>query len=106
MKEPVLTDKAKVVCNHGGLVTVTASQHTFLVAGSPVLVGDLKDSPITNCVPPSGPACTKVQSTTGGTAALLQVDGKPALLVSASGTTDAGGTWRVLSAGQTTLVAS
>jgi hypothetical protein len=106
MKGPVLTVDAKVVCNHGGQVKVGASQHKLLVAGSPVLVsGDMEGKSVDGCVPPSGPPCKTVVSTTGGAAAVLKVDGKPALLASATGQTNIG-TWSVLVAGQTKLVAS
>jgi len=108
MTQPVLTVDAKVICPHGGTATVKASQSTLVVAGRAVLVADdLNGSKIDHCVPPPGvTACASVQTTTGGTAALLGVGGAKVLLSTAGGATDTGALWTVAEPGQTRLVAS
>jgi hypothetical protein len=81
------------------------------VVGKAVLTMTLQGSPLNaaNCAqqPPTAgnKPCSSVMTQTGGTAAVLKVNGAPVLLISASGTTDGTplNTWSAKNAGQTVL---
>lgn len=108
----VLTTNARIVCAHGGQVTLLGRQTNVTAQGAPVLrETDLIGAPIIGCTQPpsvsSKPCTTVVSVMPGGSAAKVAVVGMPAHLDSLVGMTDGvpPGTVSVLFAGQTTVVA-
>lgn len=108
----VVTTNARIVCAHGGQVTLIPKQTTVTVAGAPVLrESDIMGSPIVGCAQPpsvSTKPCTLVVSILpGGSAPTVSAGGMPVHLDSLSGMTDGvpPGTVMVVSAGQTTVQA-
>ncbi|WP_217913381.1 hypothetical protein [Miltoncostaea marina] len=109
---PVLTTNARVMCVHGGQVTLAPRQGAVTAAGAPVLrETDLIGAPIVGCAQPptvsSKPCTTVVAVLPGGSAPTVSVGGLPAHVASLSGITDGvpPGTVMVVSPGQTTVVA-
>jgi hypothetical protein len=50
MPAPIINTNAKIMCAHGGQVTLIPKQMKVLVGGAPAMcVGDLVGSPITGC---------------------------------------------------------
>jgi hypothetical protein len=95
MPAPILNASAKIMCAHGGQVTLIPKQVTVLAGGAPVLrVGDLVGSPIVGCALPPTPTtapCLAVASEipipmTGMNPQIL-VGGKPVLLAGINGLT-------------------
>lgn len=110
----LLTTAARVMCNHGGTVTLTAAHRTLSVDGAPVLVkADLVGATVTGCATPqsnSTKPCLTVTSVLAGESRSLTVAGAAAMSAAAQGLTDgvtaAGpGQWSVSST-QSKLVAS
>lgn len=108
----VVTSNARIVCAHGGQVTLIPKQTTVTIAGAPVLrETDIMGSPIVGCAQPpsvSTKPCTLVASILpGGSAPTVSAGGMPVHLDSLSGMTDGvpPGTVMVVSAGQTTVQA-
>jgi hypothetical protein len=108
----VVTSNARIVCAHGGQVTLIPKQPTVTIQGGAVLrETDLMGSPIVGCAQPptvSSKPCTLVVSVMpGGSAPTVSVVGMPAHLDSLMGMTDGvpPGTISVLSAGQATVQA-
>lgn len=113
----VLTEDSILVCTHQGTVRLTAGQSKVKVGGAKVLVdGDLGLAQISGCitVPTSAPApvsikCLKVDSTIGGVATKLKVQGKGLLLDNIQGFTNGivanakPQSWSVQTAGQIKL---
>jgi hypothetical protein len=102
-----LTASAVVMCSHGGIVKLVASQSILTIDKAAVLVaGDLEHKPVSGCgLAPPAKACTATVSMLSGRSIVDKVAGKAVLLDSATGTTDSNppGTFSVLSAGQTTV---
>ncbi|MFF7985262.1 hypothetical protein ACFZDK_40165 [Streptomyces sp. NPDC007901] len=99
---PVLTDASTVRCVHGGTLTARASQRALTVDGSPVLLpADLLAGQIIGCPVP----CTRITVIAAGVSATLTVGGRPVMLATARGSTDAG-TWQANDTGQTKLEAA
>ena len=89
----ILNASARLICAHGGQVTVIPKQMTVLVGGSPALAEpDLLGSPIVGCAIPPTPAtkpCTAVVSSLpGGFSLKVMIGGRPALLDTFQGLTD------------------
>ncbi|HTN22381.1 MAG TPA: hypothetical protein VL120_00215 [Solirubrobacteraceae bacterium] len=92
---PILTTAAKIMCAHGGQVTLIPKQVKVLCGGQPVLcVGDLVGSPIVGCAQPPTPAtapCLVVASEIPipmvGMNPKVLVGGKPVLLGGINGVT-------------------
>jgi hypothetical protein len=111
----VLTTASTLRCVHGGTVTVPPSQTLLTVAGKPVLVqSDLVNAVVAGC-PNSNPSasqtpCLKITSLTTGASVTLSVAGRPVLLATARGLTNATPPqpvmWQVTAAGQTVLEAT
>lgn len=108
----VITANARIVCSHGGQVTLVPRQPTVTAGGGAIMrEGDLIGAPIIGCAQaPSTNTkpCTMVVSTLpGGSAPKVSVGGMPAHLDTLSGVTDGvpPGTISVVSAGQTTVSA-
>jgi hypothetical protein len=111
----VLTAAARIMCVHGGQVTIIPKQTQILAGGSPVLCfGDLEGSPIVGCTVPPTPAtkpCTVLVSTIPipgvGVSATVKAMGRPVLLGGIQGVTDGvpPGTILVAFPGQTTVLA-
>jgi hypothetical protein len=95
MPAPILTSAAKIMCAHGGQVTLIPKQFKVLAGGQPVMcVGDLVGSPIVGCAQPPTPAtapCLVVASEIPipmvGMSPKVLVMGKPALLAGINGIT-------------------
>jgi hypothetical protein len=95
MPSPIVTSAAKIMCAHGGQVTLIPKQMKVLAGGSPVLcVGDLMGSPIVGCAQPPTPAtapCLAVASEIPipmvGMSPTVLVGGKPVLLAGINGVT-------------------
>jgi hypothetical protein len=95
MPSPIVTSAAKIMCAHGGQVTLMPKQMKVLAGGSPVLcVGDLMGSPIVGCAQPPTPAtapCLAVASEIPipmvGMSPTVLVGGKPVLLAGINGVT-------------------
>jgi hypothetical protein len=101
----VLTGAATLACNHGGTVQPRIRHNALTVAGSPVLIkADLLAGEIVGC--PQSPPCKKPMSILAGVSVKLSVGAEPVLLATATGPTDAGGTWTVTFAGPTQLEAA
>jgi hypothetical protein len=95
MPAPIVTSAAKIMCAHGGQVTLIPKQVKVLAGGQPVLcVGDLVGSPIVGCAQPPTPAtapCLVVASEIpipmAGMSPKVMVNGKPVLLAGINGVT-------------------
>jgi hypothetical protein len=95
MPAPIVTSAAKIMCAHGGQVTLIPKQVKVLAGGQPVLcVGDLVGSPIVGCAQPPTPAtapCLVVASEIPipmvGMSPKVLVNGKPVLLAGINGVT-------------------
>jgi hypothetical protein len=95
MASPIVNANAKIMCAHGGQVTMLPKQMTVLAGGSPVFrVGDLVGSPIVGCAQPPTPAtapCLAVASEIPipmvGMNPQILVGGKPVLLAGINGVT-------------------
>lgn len=108
----VVTTNARIVCSHGGQVTLIPKNPTVTAGGAPVVrETDLVGAPIVGCAQaPSTNTkpCTMVVSTLpGGSAPLVAAGGMPVHIDSLSGVTDGvpPGTISVVSAGQATVSA-
>jgi hypothetical protein len=108
----VITTNARIICAHGGQVTLLPRQGTVTIQGAPVLrETDLIGAPIVGCAQPpsvsSKPCTTVVSVLPGGSAFGVSAVGMPVHLDSLSGVTDGvpPGTVSVLFAGQTTVSA-
>jgi hypothetical protein len=108
----VVTTNARIVCAHGGQVTLLPRQQTVTIQGGAILrETDLMGAPIAECAQPptvSSKLCLVVVSVMpGGSAPTVSVAGMPAHLDSLTGMTDGvpPGTVSVISAGQTTVQA-
>lgn len=108
----VVTTNAKIICAHGGQVTLAPRQTTVTIQGGAVLrETDLMGAPILGCAQPPSPGtkpCTTVISVLpGGSAPKVAAGGMPVHLDSLSGMTDGvpPGTISVISPGQTTVQA-
>ncbi len=105
----VVTVDADVRCSHapGGPVTLQAGQQVLYAGDSLVVARTIAGMVIgEGCNLASVPQtpCKKADSELpGGASQVLQVGGTPVELDSANGQTDAGGTWKVTSAGQDVL---
>jgi hypothetical protein len=95
MPSPIVTSSAKIMCAHGGQVTLIPKQMKVLAGGAPVMcVGDLVGSPIVGCAQPPTPAtapCLVVASEipipmVGMNPRVLAM-GKPVLLAGINGIT-------------------
>jgi uncharacterized Zn-binding protein involved in type VI secretion len=95
MPSPVINTSAKIMCAHGGQVTLIPKQMTVLVGGAPAMcVGDLVGAPIVGCAQPPTPAtvpCVTVVSEIPipmvGMSPTVMVGGKPVLLAGINGIT-------------------
>ena len=95
MPAPIVTAAAKIMCAHGGQVTLIPKQVKVLAGGMPVLcVGDLVGSPIVGCAQPPTPAtapCLVVASEIPipmvGMSPRVLVNGRPVLLAGINGVT-------------------
>ncbi|WP_105969040.1 hypothetical protein [Streptomyces geranii] len=100
----VLTEAATLRCQHQGTVLARAGLRALTVDGSPVLLADdLRLAQIVGC--PLSTPCVRIVAVAAGVGTTLTVAGRPVLLVSAQGTTNAG-SWRVSDPGQTKLEAA
>ena len=95
---------------HGGKVSPIPSQTRVLIDGAPVLVvTDLIGAPIVGCTLPPTPAskpCTTVVTVLPGSWSLkVLIEGRPALVATATGLTDGvpPGTFQVAFPGQATV---
>lgn len=89
----ILTSQAKVMCSHGGTVTLIPRQGTVTIRGAPVMcVPDVVGAPIVGCTQPPTPTtkpCTTVVSILPGSWSLkVLVGGKPAYVATLTGMTD------------------
>lgn len=95
MPAPIVTSAAKIMCAHGGQVTLIPKQVKVLAGGQPVLcVGDLAGAPIVGCAQPTTSVtvqCTAVASEIPipmvGMSPKVMVNGKPVLLAGINGVT-------------------
>ena len=95
MPAPIITSAAKIMCAHGGQVTLIPKQMKVMVGGAPVMcVGDIAGSPIVGCAQPATAAtapCLVVASEipipTVGMSPKVMVMGKPVLLAGINGVT-------------------
>jgi hypothetical protein len=108
----VVTTNARIVCAHGGQVTLMPRQTTVTIQGAPVLrETDIMGAPIVGCAQPptvsSKPCTTVVSVLPGGSAPTVSAGGMPVHLDTLSGITDGvpPGTVMVVSAGQTSVQA-
>ncbi len=108
----VVTTNARIMCAHGGQVTLAPRQTTVTIQGGAVLrETDLMGAPIVGCAQPPSVAskpCTLVVAVMpGGSSPLVSVAGMPAHLDTLTGMTDGvpPGTVSVVFAGQTTVQA-
>ena len=108
----VVTTNARIVCAHGGQVTLSPRQATVTIDGGAVLrEGDLVGAPIVGCAqPPPGssqPSTAVVSTQPGGSSPPVSARGLPVHLDSLSGMTDGvpPGVISVVFAGQTTVQA-
>jgi hypothetical protein len=92
---PILTSAAKIMCAHGGQVTLIPKQVKVLVGGQPAMcVGDIVGSPIAGCGQPTTAVtvqCLVVASEIPipmvGMSPKVLVGGKPVLLAGINGIT-------------------
>ena len=95
MPAPILNASAKIMCAHGGQVTLIPKQMKVLAGGAPVMcLGDIMGSPIVGCAQPPTPAtapCLGVASEIPipmvGMNPRVLVMGKPVLLAGINGIT-------------------
>lgn len=95
MPAPIVTSAARIMCAHGGQLTLIPKQAKVLAGGAPVLcVGDLVGSPIAGCAQPTTSVtvqCTAVVSEIPipmvGMSPKVMVNGKPVLLAGINGVT-------------------
>jgi uncharacterized Zn-binding protein involved in type VI secretion len=95
MPAPILTTGARIMCAHGGQVTLIPKQMKVLAGGQPILcVGDLVGSPIVGCAQPPTPTtapCLAVASEIPipmvGMSPKVLINGKPVLLQGINGVT-------------------
>lgn len=95
MPAPIVTTAARIMCAHGGQVTLIPKQMKVLAGGAPVLcVGDLVGSPIVGCAQPTSGLtvmCTVVASEIPipgvGMSPTVMAGGKPVLLAGINGVT-------------------
>jgi hypothetical protein len=95
MPVPLLTSAAKIMCAHGGQVTLIPKQFKVLAGGTPVMcLGDIVGSPIVGCAQPPTPLtvpCLTVVSEIPipmvGMNPRVLVMGKPVLLAGINGIT-------------------
>jgi uncharacterized Zn-binding protein involved in type VI secretion len=95
MPAPIVTTAARIMCAHGGQVTLIPKQVKVFADGAPVLcVGDLVGSPIVGCAQPPTPLtapCLVVASEIPipmvGMNPKVLVNGKPVLLAGINGIT-------------------
>ncbi|MFF3374076.1 hypothetical protein ACFYXF_14205 [Streptomyces sp. NPDC002680] len=100
----VLTEASTFQCDHHGTAKAQASRSGLTVDGKPVLVDqDLPLTPIVGCI--ATPKCAQVEEVTAGVSRTLTVDGRPVLLATAHGKTNAG-LWQVADPVQTKLEAA
>lgn len=114
----VLTTGSRLVCPHGGSVSLGPGQSRLKIDGKAALVqSDVMGRSISGCTtplvtPPGTPSkpCQVVVSVIAGPTPKLTVGGQPVLLEHAQGLTDGvapvPGTWRVQNAGQIKAVVS
>lgn len=107
---PLLTANAVIMCSHGGKVTPVPTQEAVLIEGTPVLCGmDLTGAPVVGCTlpptPTTKPCTTAVVALPGSWSPTVLVAGRPPLLATATGITDAvpPGSFAVLYPGQITV---
>ncbi len=92
---PIVTTAAKIMCAHGGQVTLIPKQMKVLAGGAPVLcVGDLVGAPIVGCAQPltlvtapAWPSSSEIPIPMVGMSPKVLVGGKPALLAGINGVT-------------------
>lgn len=108
----VVTTNARIVCLHGGQVTLVPRQSTVTIQGAPVLrETDLVGAPIVGCAQPPSTGtkpCTAVVSVMpGGSAPTVSAVGMPVHLDVLTGMTDGvpPGTVMVVSPGQASVQA-
>ena len=108
----VVTTNARIICAHGGQVTLLPRQTTVTIQGGAVLrETDLIGAPIVGCAQPptvSSKPCTMVASVMpGGSAPTVSAGGMPVHTQALMGMTDGvpPGTIQVVSPGQTTVQA-
>ena len=95
MPAPIVTSAAKIMCAHGGQVTLIPKQVKALAGGQPIMcVGDLVGSPIVGCALPPTPVtapCLVVVSEIPipmvGMSPTVMVMSKPVLLAGINGIT-------------------
>jgi hypothetical protein len=95
MPMPIVNSAAKIMCAHGGQVTIIPKQMKVLVGGQPALcVGDLVGSPIVGCGQPTTAVtvqCLVVASEIPipmvGMSPRVLVGGKPVMLAGINGVT-------------------
>src|SRR3954451_23727483 len=95
MPAPILTTAAKIMCAHGGQVTLIPKQVKVLVGGQPALcLGDLVGSPIVGCGQPPAPTtapwpagASETPTPNAGMTPMVLVGGKPVLLAGINGVT-------------------
>ncbi len=91
---PLLNANARLVCAHGGQVTVLPRQSAVLAGGAPVLAApDLVGAPSVGCAQVPTPAGTKpcttiVSEMPGSTSPKVTAGGRPAYVATFSGLTD------------------
>jgi len=95
MPSPIVTTAAKIMCAHGGQVTLLPKQVKVLAGGSPVLcLGDLVGAPIVGCAQPTTAVTvqcltvvTEIPIPMVGMSPTVLVGGKPVLLAGINGVT-------------------
>src|SRR3954470_7918725 len=95
MPSPIINTGAKIMCAHGGQVTLIPKQTKVLVGGMPAMcVGDLVGSPIVGFPRPPTPApspcivvSSEIQIPMVGMSPKVLVGGKPVLLAGINGVT-------------------
>ncbi|QEC48471.1 hypothetical protein FSW04_13435 [Baekduia soli] len=109
---PIVTTNATIMCVHGGQVMLVPKQTQVTIQGGSVLCeGDLSGAPIVGCAlapsPGTKPCTTVISTLPGSSAPTVSVLGRPVLLATLSGMTDAvpPGTIMVASPGQATVQA-
>jgi hypothetical protein len=90
---PIVTANARIMCAHGGQVTLIPRQFVADIAGGYILCEpDLVGAPILGCPVPPSPGskpCTTVVSTfPGSTSLIVSVQGRPVYLATLQGLTD------------------
>jgi hypothetical protein len=95
MPSPIINASAKIMCAHGGQVTLIPKQVKVHAGGAPVLcVGDLVGSPIVGCAQPPTPTtapclavASEIPAPMVGMNPQILVGGKPVLLAGINGIT-------------------